>query len=119
MDGECDLVVWHRALDLVVESYRLARKLPGDERYGLVSQLRRAAVSVPANIAEGYGRGTVREFLRHLAISSGSLRELQTHIAVAVRLEYLTRQESADAVAITVQVRRMIAALQRSLWQHG
>jgi four helix bundle protein len=77
-----DLHVWQRGMDLVVESYRLTEKLPKAELYGLVSQIRRAAVSIPANIAEGHGRYHTREFLRHLSISKGSLRELETELLV-------------------------------------
>ncbi|MGQ0633168.1 MAG: four helix bundle protein [Planctomycetaceae bacterium] len=84
-----DLQVWQRGMDLVVACYRLAKRFPDEERFGLVSQLQRAAVSVPANIAEGRGRSTTRDFLRHLSIACGSLAELETHIAIGVRLGYV------------------------------
>src|SRR3982750_3388 len=84
-----DLKVWQIALDLVVESSRLGELLPPRERYGLAAQIRRAATSVPANIAEGHGRLLRGEYLHHLSIARGSLKELEIHFAVAERLKYL------------------------------
>ena len=78
-----DLVAWQRGVDLTDVVYRLTSIFPDDERFGLVSQMRRAAVSVPANVAEGYGRGRRAEYIRHLEIARGSLFELQTHVEVA------------------------------------
>jgi four helix bundle protein len=82
--------VWQVSVELVVQCYKLSATFPSDERFGLVSQIRRAATSVPANIAEGFGRWNSREFVRFLAIASGSLRELETHLIIASRLGYLT-----------------------------
>ena len=84
-----DLKVWQKAMDLAVESYRATANFPSEGRFCLVSQIKRAAISVPANIAEGFGRWNPREFARFLAIASGSLRELETHFLVASRLGYL------------------------------
>ena len=95
--GYRDLVVWQEAMDLVVEAYRLAAQLPDRERFGLTSQLQRAAVSVPANIAEGHGRSGTREYLHHLSVARGSLLEAETHLQIAVRLGYL-RAEEVDAI---------------------
>ena len=75
-----DLLVWQKSIDLVAEVYRIASKLPSNEQYGLTSQLRRAAVSVPANIAEGFGRWHSNEFVRFLLIANGSLKEVETHL---------------------------------------
>lgn len=75
-----DLTVWQRAMELVVECYGLAAKLPRDERFGLTSQLQRAAVSIPANIVEGHGRAKTQAYVKHLSIATGSLTELQTLI---------------------------------------
>ena len=88
-----DLIAWQAGMKLLVEAYRVARELPDVERYGLAAQLRRAAVSIPANIAEGFGRSTRGDYLRHLAIASGSLRELQTHLEAIVLLRYLPEDE--------------------------
>ena len=81
-----DLLVWQKAVDVVIACYELTRQFPNDERFGLTSQLQRAAVSVAANIAESRGRGTTNVFLNHLWIASGSLAELDTHLVIAVRL---------------------------------
>ncbi|MDQ3997182.1 MAG: four helix bundle protein, partial [Gemmatimonadota bacterium] len=90
-----DLRVWQVGMDLVIESYRLGDLLPARERFGLVAQIRRAATSVPSNVAEGNGRVHRREYLHHLSIARGSLNELQTLIAIADRLGYLPAAELA------------------------
>ena len=77
-----DLVVWSRAMDLVEACYKLTKQLPQSEIYGLSSQIRRAAVSVPANIAEGHERRNLGEYLQHLSIANGSLKELETHLLI-------------------------------------
>lgn len=100
--------VWRDSVELVVQSYRLAAILPVDERFGLVSQIRRAATSVPANIAEGFGRWNRREFVRFLSIASGSLRELQTHLIVATRLGYLTANATESTFRSIDDVSKML-----------
>ena len=84
------LAVWQRAMSLVVETYRVTAALPAAERFGLVTQARRAAVSVPANIAEGYGRLHRGDYVPHLSIARGSLMELRTLLHTAARLSYVT-----------------------------
>jgi four helix bundle protein len=84
-----DLIAWQKAMDLVVAVYRATEQFPKEEIYALTSQIRRAAVSIPSNIAEGQGRGTVNEFTHFLRIAHGSLRELETQLLIAQRLEYL------------------------------
>jgi four helix bundle protein len=110
-----DLLVWQRSIDLVVECYRLTNKFPGDERFGLTSQLQRAAVSVAANIAEGRGRGTTNAFLNFLWIASGSLSELDTHLVIAEKLHYLSQQEVVSVQTKIEEVGRMLVGLRRSL----
>ncbi len=78
-----DLKVWEKAMDLVVESYRLTQLFPRGETYGLTAQIQRAAVSIPANIAEGHGRDHLGNYLRHLSVANGSLMELETHLLIA------------------------------------
>jgi four helix bundle protein len=95
-----DLVAWQKAMDLVAEIYRLTRDFPKEEVYGLVSQLRRAAVSVPSNIAEGQGRRGPGEFKHFLRMSLGSLMEVETQIMIAARLHYL-ESESAKTICGT------------------
>ena len=109
------LRVWQVAMDLVIESYRLGDLLPTRERFGLVAQLRRAATSVPANIAEGNGRVHRREYLHYLSIARGSLNELQTLVAVAERLRYLAASELTHFAELCDFVSRMLTRLRRSL----
>jgi four helix bundle protein len=110
-----DLKVWQEAMDLVVESYRLAKLLPRDEAYGLMSQIRRAAVSLPANIAEGHGRDHLGDYLHHLSVTNGSLVELETHLLIAKRLGYFTDGELDNAFKLTSELGRMLSGLKRGL----
>jgi len=110
-----DLGVWQKAMDLVVEVYRLTRTFPSEEKFGLTSQSRRAAVSIPANIAEGYGRTHRGDYLRHLSMARGSLTELETHLTIAVRLDFITRDQAMDTWDLCQEVGRMLNKLIRSL----
>ena len=92
-----DLTVWQRAMELVVECYAAARQFPKSELYALSNQLQRAAVSVPSNIAEGNGRASLGDYLRHLSIANGSLMEVETQVRVARRLAYLTEAQEGPA----------------------
>lgn len=91
-----DLRVWQVAMDIATMSYALAKRLPRDELFGLTPQVRRAAASVPANIAEGYGRYSKQETIRYLNIANGSLVELDTHFELAVRTGYFTEGDLAS-----------------------
>jgi len=88
------LLVWQKAMDLCESLYKATEKMPRDERFGLTSQMRRAAVSIPSNIAEGQGLGSDGNFLHHLHISYGSLRELETQVLLATRMRFLRDTES-------------------------
>jgi four helix bundle protein len=110
-----ELIVWQKAMDLVVEVYTISSTFPREEVYGLTSQLRRAAVSVPSNIAEGQGRRTTTDFLRHLSISYGSLREVETQTLIASRLGYLTDRRSQDVLDMAAEVGRLLNGLMTSL----
>jgi len=110
-----DLGVWQKAMDLVVEVYRLTRTFPSEEKFGLTAQSRRAAVSIPANIAEGYGRTHRGDYLRHLSMARGSLTELETHLTLAVRLEFVTRDQAMSSWDLCQEVGRMLNKLIRSL----
>jgi four helix bundle protein len=110
-----ELETWQTAIELVVEVYRATSLFPKDEVYGLTSQLRRAAVSIPSNIAEGQGRNSTREFLHHLSIAHGSLCEVETQMFIAQRLEYITREEAERLAPLTASVGRLINGLSRSL----
>lgn len=110
-----DLTVWKLAMELVVECYSAARRFPRAEAYGLSSQLQRAAVSVPSNIAEGNGRASLGDYLRHLSIANGSLMELETHIRVAQRLGYLSEAQECQVLSLSRQVGRTLGALIKRL----
>jgi four helix bundle protein len=114
MEGHKDLVVWRKAMDLVAVIYRLTRTFPKEELYGLTGQIRRAAVSIPSNIAEGHALKQTLAYLRHLAIASGSLAEVQTQLEIADRLGYLS-PENMKVVVQADEVGRMLAGLRRSL----
>jgi four helix bundle protein len=110
-----ELIVWQRAMDLVEEVYRVSRTFPREEIYGLTSQLRRAAVSIPSNVAEGQGRRTTQDFLRHLSIAYGSLLEVETQIMIAIRLRYLTSGNCVVAMNIAAEVGKLLNGLMSSL----
>lgn len=102
-------------MELVIRIYRLTRALPATERYGLASQLQRAAVSVPANIAEGHGRRHLGDKLRHFSVANGSLKELETEVLIGKRLGYIAEAEADGAASATAELGRMLACLMRSL----
>jgi four helix bundle protein len=110
-----DLEVWQKAMDLVVVCYRVTESFPKNENYGLASQLQRAAVSVPANIAEGRHRQHGKEFLQHLSIAYASLAELETHIQIAGRLDYIDRNQIKDVLSQTGEIGRMLNGLRKSI----
>ena len=111
-----DLIVWQKAMGLVVESYRLAGTFPTDERYGLTSQFRRAAVSIPANIAEGHGRLHRGDYVHHLSIATGSLMELETCAELACRLQYVDADAVSSLRELMDHVGRMLTRLTRRLY---
>lgn len=110
-----DLRVWQVALDLAVETYRVADMLPARERFCLAAQIRRSAVSVAANIAEGNGRLLRGEYLHFLSIARGSLKELATHLALAERLGYVAAQQLARSSELCDFVSRMLTRLRQAL----
>ncbi len=110
-----ELIAWQRGMDFVEAVYRLTQRFPREELYALTNQLRRSAVSVPSNIAEGQGRGAGAEFSHHLRIANGSRQEAETQILIAVRLGYVTEQQVADAMAFGDEVGRLVAGLHRSV----
>ena len=110
-----DLAVWQRSLRLVSDIYRLTRKLPADERFGLTAQLRRAAVSITCNIAEGYGRTTRGEYLNHISIARGSLFEVEALCHVCASLEFLNADDLAPVANHLMHLRRMLRRLKEGL----
>jgi four helix bundle protein len=110
-----DLIVWQKAMLLAEEVFRLSRLLPEAERFGISAQMRGAAVSIAANIAEGKGRTKRADFARFLAIARGSARELDTHIELSERLGYLAPAQTATAWGLLDEVARMLTATLRRL----
>ena len=110
-----DLIGWQKAMDLVEVVYHLTKRFPSEELYGLTSQVRRAAVSVPSNIAEGQGRNSTNEFARFLSIAHGSLREVETQILIAVRLKYLQESDANQAIQLCGETGRILNGLMNSL----
>lgn len=110
-----ELIAWQKAMDLVEEVYKVSRNSPREETYGITSQIRRAAVSIPSNIAEGQGRRTTADFLRHLSIAYGSLLELETQLMIAVRLNYLAPEKCKEILKVAGEVGRILNGLMSSL----
>ncbi len=109
------LIVWQKSIHLVEVIYDATSRFPASELYGLRSQLRRAAVSIPANIAEGRGRGTQREFMRFLLIANGSVKELETEVLIAERLRFLPAEEAQAILEAAEEIGRMLGGLRRKL----
>jgi len=110
-----DLIAWQKAMDLVEMTYKATSQFPKEETYGLTNQLRRAVVSVPSNIAEGQGRNSASDFRRFLAISYGSLREVETQVLIAQRLHYLSEPQAERLMNLAGEVGRLINGLCNSL----
>ena len=110
-----DLEVWQRGIDLVEMVYSVTKMFPDEERFGLTNQLRRAAISVPSNIAEGWGRNSRKDYLRFLAIARGSLHEVQTQITIAGRVDYLDSDQERTLQDHTETLSRQLLSLMRSL----
>jgi four helix bundle protein len=110
-----DLKIWQKSVVLVEACYKVSAKLPVEERFGLTSQIRRASTSVPANIAEGLGRWNAREFLRFLAIASGSLRELETHLVIACRLGFLAERGIEPLFQSIDELAKMLYRMRESI----
>ena len=110
-----DLTVWQEAMNLVEMIYLQTKTFPKEEMYGLTSQIRRAAVSIPANIAEGNGRRSRKEYLRFLSVANGSIKELETHILIAERLNFLPKEISEQIQVQLRSVGRLLTALRKSL----
>lgn len=110
-----DLIVWQKAMGLVKLVYELTKKFPKEELFGLTSQIRRAVVSVPSNIAVGQGRNSTKKFLRHLFIAYGSLMETETQNLIAEMQTYITADESKEVMLKSAEVGRLLNGLVNSL----
>ena len=110
-----DLDVWQRGMNLTEQAYRLTRAFPKEEMFGLTSQIRRAASSIPANIAEGWGRQGNKEFQQFLRVAQGSLRELETHLLLSQRVELTTQERVQPLLDEATILSKQLVALQKSL----
>ena len=113
--GYRDLLVWQKGIALVKTIYEITRAFPDEERFGLISQMRRAAISIPSNIAEGQARKTTAEFVHFLSTAEGSLAELDTQLTVSVELGYGNRPGVAGANELISELKKMLNALRRTL----
>jgi four helix bundle protein len=102
-------------MSLVAEIYKISKAFPRDEAYGLTSQMRRCAISIPSNMAEGYGRNSINEYLYFLRIATGSLYELQTQMEISMNLYYLNRDEFDKLYELSREIERMLSSLIRKL----
>ena len=110
-----DLIVWQKGMDLAVAAYRLTASFPTDERYGLTSQIRRACASIPANIAEGYGRESAGAYAQQLRIAQGSLKELETHVELAHRVGLLDAASLSNHLRDAEEIGKMLRSLIRAV----
>ena len=110
-----DLTVWQEAMELVVDVYKTTREFPKSEIYGLTSQMQRAAVSIPSNIAEVHQRNSTPQFLQFISIARGSLGELETQIILAHRLDYLNEKIQNELLERVARIGRLIGGLMKSL----
>ncbi len=110
-----DLIVWQKSMDLVVEVYHLVKKLPKEELFVLSDQMRRAAISIPSNIAEGQGRNSSKEFVQFLAIAKGSKTELETQLLLCVKIKYLNSSDIETAINLINEIGKMLNVLQKTI----
>jgi len=115
METHKDLRVWQQSIEMVTSIYLMTKAFPKDELFGLVSQMRRAAVSVPSNIAEGYARGSDKEKLHFLRISSGSMSEIETQLLLSLNLGYVSQEAFDELSEIVTSVWKQLNALISSL----
>ena len=112
-----DLIVWQKSISLVTDVYTLTKKFPVDERYGLVTQLNRAVISVPSNIAEGWGRELSKNYLQFLRISRGSLMEVETMILISKNLNFITEKDYLEIQGKIEEVGKILQGLIKSIHQ--
>jgi four helix bundle protein len=117
--GFRDLRVWQAAMDLVEMTYKFSLGFPKHETYGLTSQIRRAAISIPSNIAEGHSRKHTKEYLKFLSVAQGSLAELQTQIEIAGRLGYVTTSAVSEILDYSVSLSKQLHALRNAIVKRG
>jgi len=111
VDDYKDLIVWKRAMELAKAAYMLTRRLPREENYALADQIRRSSVSIPSNIAEGYGRTSQRDYARFLAMARGSSYELETQILLCIDLKYIVEPDAHAALGLCKEVAKIITTI--------
>lgn len=115
MNSHRDLDVWQHSIKLVTQIYEISKRFPKQEMYGITNQMRRAAISIPSNIAEGAARNSKREFNHFLSIANGSLAELETQLIICKNLQFITNDELIEFESELSNIRRMILGLKRYL----
>ena len=115
MKNHKELVVWQRSMQLVDEVYKLIKSLPKEEQYALSNQIRRAAISIPSNIAEGNARESEKDFVRFLSIAQGSNAELETQLLLCRRLGYIDSDQLSNTIALSEEVAKMLRSLIKRL----
>ena len=110
-----DLIIWQKGIELAKLIYQISQELPPDEKFSLGDQLRRAAISVPSNIAEGYGRRTSNDYRKYLPISLGSLYEIQTQLKIGFELNLITNDKFCKANSLAKEIDRMVYAITKKL----
>jgi four helix bundle protein len=110
-----NLIVWQKSIILVKDIYKLTQSFPAEEKFGLVSQMRRAVVSIPSNIAEGQARRTTGDYVRFVSNAEGSLAELETQLIISIELKFCTKDEVQDCFSLMLEIRKMLNALRRKL----
>ena len=115
MNNFRDIIVWQKAMILVTDIYNISSDFPKFEQFGLTSQIRRSSVSIPSNIAEGFGRNYKNEFIRFLQISVGSLFELQTQMEIAKNIDFISSESFNKILSNTIEIEKMLKALIKSI----
>ncbi|PHR74689.1 MAG: four helix bundle protein [Lutibacter sp.] len=110
-----ELIIWQKSMKLVTLNYQITKNFPETEKFGLTSQIQRSAISIPSNIAEGYGRNSLNDYIRFLNISNGSLYELQTQIEIAYNLKYTNKETFEKVYENSREIERMMSSLIRKL----
>lgn len=115
VESHKDLTVWQKSMDLVVLVYKLMEQLPKEERYSLCDQIRRSAVSIPSNIAEGKSRNSIKQYKQFVGIAKGSAAELETQLLICERIGYLDKEELSEVMGLLDEVSKMLAKLNIAL----
>ena len=111
VESHKDLVVWQKSMDLVVLVYKLVQQLPKSEQYALSDQIRRAAISIPSNIAEGKSRNSIKEYKQFIGIAKGSVAELETQLLICERIGYFNKEEISNTLGLLDEVSKMLTKL--------